>query len=231
MQNRRTFLGSAAAAGVGAAVGGSLFLPTSLPHAQGFAVGDPVMAELQKQVADTVIALRKGRGKAGEHARRLAANIRLMNAHGVAASADAQLRRLLKQEGRDALLARQMDPDMVAAELKVIGVTRVPTFSATYADHARMLDATVTKGMSATLADVSAGFERIAPVLDRNANTSLVAVSQDVDVCWEWFVFLVGLESLSWETCIIGMSLCWLFLAFYVAYATFMCSLGCICVL
>src|SRR5262245_258317 len=149
MQNRRTFLGSAAAAGVGAAVGSSLFLPTSLPRAQGRAVTDPVMAELQKQVADTVIALRQGRGKAGEHARRLAANIRLMNAHGVAASADAQLRRLLKQEGRDALLARQMDPEMAAGELKMIGVTRVPTFSATYTDHARMLDATVTRGMSA----------------------------------------------------------------------------------
>jgi len=57
MQNRRTFLGSAAAAGVGAAVGGSLFLPTSLPHAQAHAVIDPVMAELQKQLADTVIAI------------------------------------------------------------------------------------------------------------------------------------------------------------------------------
>ena len=232
MQNRRTFLGSAAAAGVGAAVGGSALFPTSLSYAQGHPVpDDPVMAELQKQLAETVIAIRKGRGKAGEHARRIAANVRLLNAYGLATAADVQLRRLLKQEGREALLAREIDPTMLAGELKVIGVERLPAFSATYADRALMIDTTATNGMAAALAAVAAGFDRIAPVLDRHATTtSVVAVRQDVDECWEWFVFLTSLESLSWEWCIIGMSLCWLFLAFYMAWATFMCSLGCLCV-
>ena len=229
MQNRRTFLGSAAAAGVGAAVGGSLFLPTSLPHAQAHAVIDPVMAELQMQLADTVIAIRKGRGKAGEHARRIAGHVRLLNAHGVAAAADAQLRRLLRQEGRDALLAREIDPKMLAAEMKAIGIERLPTFSATYADRALMLDATITHGMAATLTDISARFDEIAPVLDRHAVTT-VAVRQDGDECWQWLIFLTNLESVSWEWCVLNPMLCSLFIGFYYAWASFMCALGCLCV-
>ena len=230
MQNRRTFLGSAATAGVGAAIGSTLIFPSFPAHAQDHAVVDPVMGELQKQLTETMIAIRKGVGRPGEHARNIAANIRLLTAHGFAAAADVRLRQLVTQEGRDALLARQLNPEMVAAELKVIGVTRVPTFSATYTDHARMLDATVTNGVAATLSALSAGFDRIAPVLDRHTSTSVVAVRQDVDDCWEWLVFLTGLESLSWEWCILGMSMCWLFLAFYYAWASFMCSLGCLCV-
>ena len=230
MQNRRTFLGSAAAAGVGAVVGGTLPTPTFHAHAQGHAITDPVMAELQKQLTETVTAIRKGRGKAGEHARRIAANIRLLNAHGVAAAADAQLRRLLKQDGRDALLAREMDPRIVAAELKAIGVDRMPRFSATYADRALILDATATNGMAATLATLSARFDQLASALDRQSY-SAVAAKQDDDECWQWLITLTSLDALAWEWCVLNPTLCSLFLAFFMAYASFMCSLGCICVL
>jgi hypothetical protein len=188
------------------------------------------MVELQKQLTATMIAIRKGVGRQGEHARSIAASIRLLTAHGFAAAADAQLRQLVKQEGREALLARQMDPARVAAELKAIGVTRLPPFSAGYSDHAQMLDATLTKGMTATLAALSAGFDRIAPVLDQHATTTLVAARQDIDDCWDWLLFLTNLESLAWEWCVLNFGTCWLFLLFYSAYATFMCALGCICI-
>ena len=232
MQNRRTFLGSAAAAGVGAAIGGPLLFPTfpARTHAQGHIETDPVMAELQKQLTETMIAIRKGVGRAGEHARSIAASIRLLNAHGFAATADVQLRQLVNQEGREALLARQIEPATVAAELKVIGVTRVPVFSAGYSDHAQMLDATVTQGMTATLATISAGFDRIAPVLDRHATTTLLAARQDFDDCWDWLVFLTSLESVAWEWCVLNFASCWLFLWFYWAWASFMCALGCLCI-
>lgn len=231
MQNRRTFLGSAAAAGVGAAVGGTLTFSSFPTHAQGPVAADAVMAELQKQLAATMIALRKGTGRPGEHARSIAANIRLLNAHGFAAQTDARLRRLLKQEGREALLARQLDPKMVAAELKAIGVTRVPAFSATYTDHARMLDATATDGVAATLAALSAGFDRIAPVLDRHATTNVIAVRQDENVCWEWLIFLTSLESLAWQSIVLTPETSWVFVWLFYAWATYMCSLGCLCVL
>ena len=232
MQNRRTFLESTAAAGVGAAFGGTLLFPTFPAHAQGHshAATDPVMAELQKQLTETMIAIRKGVGRPGEHARSIAASIRLLTANGFAAAADVQLRQSMKQEGREALLARQMDPAMVAAELRAIGVTRVPVFSAGYSDHAQMLDATATKGMTATLAALSVGFDRLAPVLDRQTTTSLVAARQDVDDCWDWLVFLTSLESLAWEWCVLNLATCWLFLWFYWAWASFMCALGCLCI-
>ena len=232
MQNRRTFLESAAAAGVGAAVGGTLLFPTfpARAHAQGHVETDPVMAELQKQLTETMIAIRKGVGRPGEHARSIASSIRLLTANGFAAAADVQLRQLLKQEGREALLARQLDPARVAAELKAIGVTRVPAFSAGYSDHAQMLDATMTKGMTARLAALGAGFDRLAPVLDRHTTTSLVAERQDIDDCWDWLVFLTSLESLAWEWCVLNFATCWLFLWFYWAWASFMCALGCLCV-
>ena len=232
MQNRRTFLESAAAAGVGAAVGATLLFPTfpARAHAKAHAETDPVMAELQRQLAETMIAIRKGVGRAGEHARSVAASIRLLSAHGFAAAADVQLRQLMKKEGREALLARRMDPAMVAAELKAIGVTRVPIFSAGYSDHARILDATAAKGMTATLAALSAGFDRIAPVLDRQTHTTLVAAHQDIDDCWEWLVFLTNLESLAWECCVLNFATGWLFLWFYWAWASFMCALGCLCI-
>jgi hypothetical protein len=188
------------------------------------------MAELQKQLTETVTAIRKGRGRAGEHARRIAANIRLLNARGVAAPADARLRQLLKQEGRDAVLAREMDPQMLAAELKAIGVERMPRFSATYADRALILDATATNGMAAILATLSARFDQIAPALDRQSYTA-VSARQDGDECWEWLNTLTNLDALAWEWCVLNPMLCSLFLAFFIAYASFMCSLGCICIL
>ena len=226
MQNRRMFLGSAAAAGVGTAVGGTFFFQGT--HAQGHGTADPLMAELRRQIADTVIAIRRGRGSAGEHARRMAAQIRLVNAHGVGAAVDAQLRRLLREEGRDSLLAREMDPAALAAELKAIGVERLPALSATYADRARMFDATVRNGMTATLAAFAAGFEQVAPALDRRGVVTVAR--QEDETCWQWLVTLSGAESLLLEWCALGLDMCWLIVWFFVAYASFMCSLGCACI-
>jgi hypothetical protein len=228
--HRRTFIGSAAAAGVGAAVGGALFLPTFDTHAQGHAAADPILAELQKQLAETVMAVRKGRGKAGEHARRIAANIRLLNVHGgIPTAADAHLQRLLRQDGRDALLAREIDPESLAREMKPFGVDRVPTLTATYADRARMLDATASNGAASILATLSTRFDQIAPALDRYAGTRAVA-RQDVDECWESLLVLTGIESALWEWCALNMPLCTLLIWFYLAWASFMCTLGCACI-
>lgn len=227
--HRRMFLGSAAAAGVGAAVGGPFFLPTIDMHAQGHAPTDPVLTELSAQLLATVRAVRSGRGKAGEHARMLAANIRLLNAHGVGAQADARLRRRLRDEGRDALLARELDLDTLAAEMQAVGVERVPPLSATYADRARVLDLTIKNGMAPTLAALGVAFEQIAPALDRQPLTA-VASRQDSD-CWEWLQHLTGVEGLMWQWCVLDPATCYLIVWYFIAFATFMCSLGCICVL
>ena len=173
--HRRTFIGSAAAAGVGAAVVGALFFPTVDTHAQGLAP-DPVLAELQKQLAETVMAIRRGCGKAGEHARRIAASIRLLTAHGgVTNAADTGLQRLLRTEGRDALLARQLDPESLARERKRFGVNRVPTLTATDADRTLMLDTTIKHGTAAVFAALGARFDQIAPALDRYTGTRAIA--------------------------------------------------------
>ena len=230
MQNRRMFLGSAAAAGVGTAIGGAFFFQGFDTHAQGHGTADPLITELRKQIAETVIAIRKGRGSAGEHARRIATQIRILNVHGVGAAADAQLRRLLRQEGRDALLARELDPTVLAAELKAVGVDRLPALSATYADRARMFDATLENGMTATLAALGDAFEQLAPALDRRSVVT-VASRQDSETCWQWLITLTGAESLLWEWCALGLDMCWLMVWFFLAYASMMCSLGCICIL
>ena len=228
--HRRTFIGSAAAAGVGAAVGGALFLPTFDTHAQGHAAADPILAELQKQLAETVLAVRKGRGKAGEHARRIAANIRLLNVHGgVTSAADAQLQRLVRTEGRDLLLAREIDPESLAREMRPFGVDRVPTLTATYADRARMLDATVSNGTAAVLSALASRFDQIAPTLDRYATGRTVA-RQDIDECWESLVVLTGIEAAMWEWCALTLPLCSLLVWFYLAWASYMCTLGCACI-
>ena len=227
--HRRTFIGSAAAAGVGAAVGGALVLPTFDTHAQGLA-SDPVLAELRKQLAETVIAVRKGRGRAGEHARRIAANIRLLNAHGgVTNVADAQLQRVLRTEGRDALLAREIDPEVLAREMKPFGVDRVPTLTATYADRALMLDTTIKHGTAAVLAGLAARFDQIAPALDRYTGTRAVA-GQEPDTCWDWLLVLSGLEAAIGEWFGLDPVLFSLMVTFFLAWATYMCSLGCACI-
>src|SRR5688572_5488569 len=227
MQNRRMFLGSAAAAGVGTAVGGVFFQGFDT-HAQAHDTADPLMAELRNQIVSTVVAIRKGRGHAGEHARRIAAQIRLANAHGIGAAIDAQLRALLREEGRDALLAREINPAMLASELRAVGVERLPALSATYADRARVLDAMVRNGMTATLATLAAGFEQVAPALDRRGVVTVAL--QDDETCWQWLLTLSGVESLLVDWCALGIDMCWLIVALFVAYASFMCSLGCACI-
>jgi hypothetical protein len=228
MQNRRTFIGSAAAVGLGTAVGGAFF-PTFSTHAQGQNVADPVFAELRRQLHETVIAVRKGRGRAGEHARRIAANIRLLNAHGAVAAADAQIQRLLKREGRELLLTRDMDLNLLGREMQAFGVNRLPTLSATYTDRARMLDATAGNGVAATLSALGTAFEQIAPALDRAATRTVAR--QDDETCWQWLLVLTGLESMMWEWFALGLTMGYLILTFFLAWASFMCSLGCACII
>jgi hypothetical protein len=223
------FLGSAAAAGVGAAVGGALVFPAFGTQAQTRVATDPVLAELQAQIFALVTAVRKGTGRPAEHARRLAASIRLINAQGAGASVDAELRRRLRDEGRSAILNREIDFARLGVELKAVGVDRLPVLSATDTDRARVLDATVRNGMAATLATVGAAFEQIAPVIERLTVTA-VANRQDVD-CWEWLLFLTNLEALMLELGFIDPAIWQLIVWLYVAYATFMCSIGCVCVL
>ena len=123
-----------------------------------------------------------------------------------------------------------MDLDRLAAELKTFGVDRVPLLSATYADRARVFDLTVKNGMAAALAAVGSGFEQIAGALDRHVVTT-VANRQTDEECWQWLVFIVGVEGLVWEWCALGLSTCVLIVSFYVAWAHYMCSLGCGCIL
>jgi hypothetical protein len=229
MQNRRMFLGSAAAAGVGAAVGGAFLFPASNTHAQGHATTDPLLAELQAQLLATITAVRKGQGKMGEHARSLARHVRLLNAHGAGAAADAELRGQLRDLGRDAILAREMDLAKLAVEMKAVGVERVPLLTATYAGRMRVLDATVKNGMSATLAALGDAVERIAPALDRQPLTA-VASRQD-EGCWEWLLYLTNVEAVMWLWCVLDLGTCYLLVWYFIAWATFLCSLGCICVL
>lgn len=176
-----------------------------------------------------MVAIRKGQGKAGEHARRLAASVRLLNAHGVGATAEAELRRRLREEGRDALLAREIDLNRFAEEMKAVGVARIPSLSATYADRGRTLDLTAKNGIAATLAGVGTAFEQIAPAVDRVSVTT-VANRQDID-CWEWLVFLTNLEALMWAWGVLDPLTWYLTVWYFIAYATLMCSVGCLCVL
>lgn len=227
MQNRRVFLGSAAVAGVGAAVG-VMMLPAPHTYAQ-TGVADPVLGELRKQLEDTVAAVRRGRGRPGEHARRLASVIRLLNAHGVGAAADTVLRRRLDAEGRDALLAREFDMVRFMEELKALGIDRVPTLIATYPDRVRMFDQTVRNGMTATLASLSASFDRIAVALDQSVATPVAARQSQEEECFQWLIAITGIEALMWEWCIVEFSLCVMMMQIYIVYANFACALGCFC--
>ena len=59
---------------------------------------------------------------------------------------------------------------------------------------------------------------------------SAVANRQDLD-CWEWLQYLTGLEALMWQWCVLDMATCYLIVWYFIAWGTFMCSLGCVCVL
>ena len=229
MQNRRMFLGSAAAAGVGVAVGGAIILPGPDTYAQDqITPPDPILLELKKQLAESVVAIRKGQGRLGEHARRIAATIRLLTAHGVAASVDGSIHRVLRDEGRDALLARELSRATLVAELKPLGIDQVPALTATYADRVRTLDAIVNNGMAATLATLSAAFDRIGSTLDRRAVMSVSR--QDPGECFEWTMFLSAIEAMMVTWCTAGPDTCYMGIWVYLSLAYLVCALGCNCI-
>jgi hypothetical protein len=228
MQNRRMFLGSAAA-GVAAAAGGALLFPSTPTHAQGHAHShDPLLIELHAQLAGRVRAITTGQGRPGEHVRSIATLLRLAKAHAVASRADAALRQQIRVEGRQALLLREPDLEAFRAHVKSLGLDPAPALRSQSADRSRLLDTILQRGVSGSLDAMSQSFDRLGVALDRS---NVVAVNLRQPLCDSWWNLLMEIETSYWITCytVVDETMCQMFASLWVVCYWAICNLGCGC--
>ena len=204
---RRRFLGSAAALGAGATIGATLSFPSiGVPLA---AAGgkDLVHDELIRQLRDGVRALRGARP--GEAARSVAATLRLLAAHYQATGVDAQfklrLRAAVARDGRDAVLRREADAAMRAAEAREFGVADLPLPKEPFnlLERERALEGMLKNGCAAALLAAAADLTSLATQLDR-LGTTPVARRQ----CQGTASMLYTLEFIALTSCLLNPILC-----------------------
>lgn len=164
--NRRVFLGSAAALGVGSL--GTVMSSGTIALAQGGGDGDPVHLEIVDQLLGAVQKLQDT--PTGEAARKLASSLRLLAVWGKTNKVDdtirKNLRAVVRKKGRSALLARPFDID---AELKLRGWKVPPGIAvlATPTEYSDALDDMLQHGITAHWADYSKAFDGAATRIDR----------------------------------------------------------------
>lgn len=176
---RRVFLGSAAAAGIGT-VGGGLLVSSRL-SAQTPGERDAIQNELVRQLHESVLGMRGQRR--GESARKLASTLRLTAAHyeteGVDTALRSYLQAAIRRDGRDALLQREVDPQMLAAEARGFGLATLPALSPVdYAVRERVLDSLLVRGITPVLTNVAKALDEISDALDAQPLPSLINARQ-----------------------------------------------------
>ena len=135
---------------------------------------DPILAQITAEMKAAVRAA--SRSGSGEHPRRLAASLRMLAAWGAANDIDDAVRNALgdavARQGRDAVLRREMDEQMFAAEAREFGVdlTKVPPFRPVdAATREKVFNELLTTGATARWRDLADLLDRAAAGLDTRA--------------------------------------------------------------
>jgi hypothetical protein len=165
--DRRVFLSSAAAAGIGSA-GLALAFPEGL-NAHVHDSGGIVDLEIEKQLRDGVQGLRGT--KRGEAARQLASTLRMAAAQhkekGTDEAFKAFLRREVKQEGRGSLLAREIDSTAFAKETRQFGISHVPALTPVDLGlRQKVLDSLIAGGFTPVLLNMAKTFDQLSEWID-----------------------------------------------------------------
>jgi hypothetical protein len=156
MASRRLFLGSVAAAGVGAVGATTLNFPVS---AQPAATG-PFDREIRRQLKDAFSKLQFG--AADEGARQAATTLRIY----AATLNDAQYRALLRKANRLKLLSVDMNHAEMERAADELGVQKsLLRHSTNFQVREEMLDRMLKEGLSPFMREVADAVEAIAPKL------------------------------------------------------------------
>jgi hypothetical protein len=191
---RRMFVGSLAAAMPAAALWTTGVAAQGAAHAHlhgGDRIVDPVFEQLLREMAAVHNAARSG--PRGEHARALAAHLRLVAAHGRANDLDGQVRsgvaELVAQHGRDGAMYLAPDRKQALEDLTRFGVKiddqafNYP-FEPDYVMRSTALATLEREGLTPLFDRLAARLDRIAPELD-NRLKQIVRI-QDADY-WEGY--------------------------------------------
>ena len=226
--SRRRLLGSALTLGAGAAIGSTVSFPSMGVPVAAAAGQDLVHDELIRQLKEGVRGLQGARP--GEAARSVAATLRLLAAHYRATGVDAQvktaLRKAIARDGRDAVVRRDMDAAMFAAEARNFGVTvPVPREPFNLAERERALEAVLARGATPALLSAAADLERMAPQLDRMG--SIPVARRQSGACYTANGWAFSLELLALTSCLINPILCAGFGGAYFGYKISLYLIGC----
>ena len=170
MTSRRLFLGSVAAAGVGAV--GVTSLDFSVPVSAQPAATGPLTREIRKQLKDSLQKLQFG--NAAEGARQAATTMRIY----AATVNDAQLRAALRKADRVKLLASDMKHAEMEKAADELGVQRFLLNHAKTAPAVReaALNRLLKEGLSPMMRQLADELDKVAPKLQAQA-VALRAVS------------------------------------------------------
>ena len=223
---RRVFLSSAAAAGIGSA-GVALTFPERL-NAHIHDSGGIVDLQIEKQLRDGVQGLRGSRR--GEAARQLASTLRLAAAQhkekGTDETFKAFLRREVRQEGRDSLLAREIDSTAFAKETKQFGVSHVPALSPIALElREKVLDSLLARGLTPVLLNMAKTFDQISEWID-NQPAPLLIRSQ-ASMCPDLTNQMRILEATLAISCIFNQIMCVVITGMWVGLLISLTASGC----
>jgi hypothetical protein len=220
--NRRAFVGTIAA---------------GLPLLGGVAVGavqrggaatrvgaDAVEAELLRQIRENVKSMQGPRR--GESARGLAATLRLAAADfrqkGVDAQVKTLLRASLRREGEEAFLLKEIDGAILAAELKELGIARLPVVLPDYAARRQAVRQILAEGATPGILAAADALERVSKDLD---NYPIVPVS--MRQCPDLKLQIALVEVMMIAACLANVILCAVFSGIYAGLIIGLAIYGC----
>lgn len=191
---RRVFVGSVVA-GLPLVGGATASLMGAQRQGGAAQVQDPIVDQLLADMKGAVRGLSKA--SSGEQTRRLASSLRVLAAWGATNQFDPRvketLRAVIRRDGRQSVLRRDVDPSMFRAEARALGfdgtsIVPPPVIaSVDYATRERILDDMLANGVTAhwkTLADTldfaAASLDRMASM--RSRGMTLVAQT-DPSIC------------------------------------------------
>jgi hypothetical protein len=176
---------------------------------------DEVGRAIVRQLQEAVEGMKGPRG--GEHARRVAATLRLattyMAAHGIDAAFDHEVRALAAREGEAAFLA----PHRFAGELTVeerlkgwgVSAPRPPRIDE--ATRLLAVRAMLAEGVSAQVVKIADVFDRIGDRFDRRPTALARLGGDEDDICSETALGQALISAFAAVMCIVHIFLCAVF--------------------
>ena len=181
--------------------------------------------ELHRQLRESVKGLQGVRR--GEAARRLAATLRLIAADFTAKGLDAQfktqLRVAIQREGEDSLLLKDIDGTTFAAEMKQLGLAKLPPRAGDYAARRRALRDILSNGVTPGIAALADHLDLLSEDFD---TYPLVPVSMRAG-CPDLRAQYAFVEISAMVACLSNAILCAVFGGMYAGLRIAMTSQGC----